>query len=71
MLNKTAKQKQSVFASNVSLEAPAIDQHAEVDIGKLRKCLGFVRQLMEWTTPLMGTSIRAPDEQQGSSISGG
>jgi hypothetical protein len=35
---------------------------------KLLKCLGFVRQLMEWTTPLMGTSIQAPDEQQGSSI---
>ena len=29
-LNKTAKQMQSIFASNVSLEVPAIDQHAEV-----------------------------------------
>ena len=37
MPNKTVKQKQSVFAGNVSLEAPAIDQHREVDIGKLRK----------------------------------
>jgi hypothetical protein len=42
-LNKTAKQKQSVFASNISLEAPAIDQHAEVDIVKLRQRLGVMR----------------------------
>ncbi len=38
--------KQRDFAGNISLEAPAIDPEGRVDLGKLRKSLQLLRQLM-------------------------